>query len=568
MNKNKKTSLQEKRVKSQTPYSHQDDSSYSEEISYSRRKSISLNMNRSQTRDNVSLNRNRGRTRDNVPLNRSRSNSPYTHQDNISLNRSRSNSPYAHQDNVSLNRNRSNSPYTHQDNVSLNRNRGRTRDNVPLNRSRSNSPYAHQDNVSLNRNRSNSPYTHQDNVSLNRNRGRTRDNVSLNRSRSNSPYAHQDNVSLNGSRSRSPYSRRGNVSLNGSRSRSPYSHRQVISLSRNRNRSSYASREDVLLNRNRKRTPHSSHRGNYLLNVRDIERERRESNVGEENHGRNKSRERNLEEISELRTAISDLGREVRGLRQEKEDQPRTQHSWSPDPSSTRYTKVRKVLEPMDHEYKKAFRTDIERHVTQDTIPAIKRVLGNKFQYTDIELKKVLQNLHRHRRDAYNVSKDPLKSKVNKRRTGINTRRKDKKERRQRGFRHMLSRRDQKLTDLQPSIPWDDWIEGLEAIINDSSYHSDEISESDEEKVQEEKNRNIRPSRNKNSNHVIHVYDKQWRSSKIRNFLRHADLTGESIQNIKVGRKRWYNDQLYIENNSKPPRNAPAWAISSSYRSE
>lgn len=79
----------------------------------------------------------------------------------------------------------------------------------------------------------------------------------------------------------------------------------------------------------------------------------------------------------------------------------------------------------------------------------------------------------------------------------------------------MLSRRDQKLTDLQPSIPWDDWIEGLEAIINDSSYHSDEISESDEEKVQEEKNRNIRPSRNENSNHVIHVYDKQWRSSKV-----------------------------------------------------
>ncbi|PKY62696.1 hypothetical protein RhiirA4_551282 [Rhizophagus irregularis] len=175
--------------------------------------------------------------------------------------------------------------------------------------------------------------------------------------------------------------------------------------------------------------------------------------------------------------------------------------------------------------------------------------------YTDIELKKVLQNLHRHRRDAYNVSKDPLKSKVNKRRTGINTRRKDKKERQQRGFCHMLNRRDQKLTDLQPSIPWDDWIEGLEAIINDSSYHSNEISESDKEKVQEEKNRNIRPSRNENSNHI-------------QNFLRHADLTGESIQNIKVGRKRWYNDQLYIENNSKPPRNALAWAISSSYRSE
>ncbi|CAB4429335.1 unnamed protein product [Rhizophagus irregularis] len=401
-------------------------------------------MNRSQTRDNVSLNRNRGWIQDNVPLNRSRSNSPY-----------------AHQDNVSLNRNRSNSPYTHQDNVSLNR-------------SKSNSPYAHQDNISLNRNRSNSPYTYQDNVSLNRNRGQTRDNVPLNRSRSNN--AHQDNVSLNRNMSNSPYTHQDNdnVSLNESRSRSPYSHQQVIS--------------------NRKRTPHSSHRENYLLNVRDIERERRESNVSEENHGRNKSRERNRKEISELCTAISNLGRE---------------------------DEVVQILKGLDDfltiDHKNRW-TDIERHVTQDTIPAIKRVLGNKFQYTDIELKK-------------------------------------KKERQQRGFCHMLNRRDQKLTDLQPSIPWDDWIEGLEAIINDSSYHSNEISESDKEKVQEEKNRNIRPSRNENSNHI-------------QNFLRHADLTGESIQNIKVGRKRWYNDQLYIENNSKPPRNALAWAISSSYRSE
>jgi hypothetical protein len=58
-------------------------------------------------------------------------------------------------------------------------------------------------------------------------------------------------------------------------------------------------------------------------------------------------------------------------------------------------------------------------------MPAIKRALGDKFQYTETELKKVLQNLHRHRRDAYTVSLNPLKSKANKQRTGINSRRKD-----------------------------------------------------------------------------------------------------------------------------------------------
>jgi hypothetical protein len=55
----------------------------------------------------------------------------------------------------------------------------------------------------------------------------------------------------------------------------------------------------------------------------------------------------------------------------------------------------------------------------------MKKALGDQFQYTDTELKKVLQNLHRHRRDAYTVSLNSLKSKANKQRIGINSRRKD-----------------------------------------------------------------------------------------------------------------------------------------------
>ena len=58
-------------------------------------------------------------------------------------------------------------------------------------------------------------------------------------------------------------------------------------------------------------------------------------------------------------------------------------------------------------------------------MPVIKRALGDRFQYTDTKLKKVLQTLHRHRRDAHTISMDPLKLKANKQRTGTNTRRKD-----------------------------------------------------------------------------------------------------------------------------------------------
>ena len=45
----------------------------------------------------------------------------------------------------------------------------------------------------------------------------------------------------------------------------------------------------------------------------------------------------------------------------------------------------------------------------------------------------------------------------------------------------MLDTNDKMLTDLQPSMEWDDWIKDLKRIIDESNYHSDEISESDED---------------------------------------------------------------------------------------
>jgi hypothetical protein len=46
----------------------------------------------------------------------------------------------------------------------------------------------------------------------------------------------------------------------------------------------------------------------------------------------------------------------------------------------------------------------------------------------------------------------------------------------------MVDTSDQMLTDLQPSMEWDDRIKNLKEIIENSNYHSDEVSESDEEK--------------------------------------------------------------------------------------
>ena len=69
-------------------------------------------------------------------------------------------------------------------------------------------------------------------------------------------------------------------------------------------------------------------------------------------------------EIAELRLAVSDLAREVRELRYEKEvSRTRTQHSLFPSPLPTNSSKVRKTLEPMNHGYRKAFRVSISYYI-------------------------------------------------------------------------------------------------------------------------------------------------------------------------------------------------------------
>ena len=69
----------------------------------------------------------------------------------------------------------------------------------------------------------------------------------------------------------------------------------------------------------------------------------------------------------------------------------------------------------------------------------------------------------------------------------------------------MLTIRDSILTDLQPSsMEWNEWVENIRKVIEDSNYHLDEVSESDDEKAQNEKDDMIRPAQKEDSNHVLH----------------------------------------------------------------
>lgn len=68
---------------------------------------------------------------------------------------------------------------------------------------------------------------------------------------------------------------------------------------------------------------------------------------------------------------------------------------------------------------------EIAPHVSKHIMKEIARALTGRFQYKDIELKWVLQNLHRHRRESWMVSLDPDKTRLEKKRKGTNSRRKD-----------------------------------------------------------------------------------------------------------------------------------------------
>lgn len=81
----------------------------------------------------------------------------------------------------------------------------------------------------------------------------------------------------------------------------------------------------------------------------------------------------------------------------------------------------------------------------------------------------------------------------------------------------MCSTDDQVLVDCKPdNISDRQFRKDLEKIMDESAYHSDEVSETDEEKAQEETDTNVRP-RNKEETdvHVLRVYDKPWRSRRV-----------------------------------------------------
>ena len=78
----------------------------------------------------------------------------------------------------------------------------------------------------------------------------------------------------------------------------------------------------------------------------------------------------------------------------------------------------------------------------------------------------------------------------------------------------MHNTNDDILINYRPdSLQEDNYIADIEAIIENGAYHSDEVSETDDEKTQEEVSRHIRPkNKNESDHHILRLHDGPIRS--------------------------------------------------------
>jgi len=82
----------------------------------------------------------------------------------------------------------------------------------------------------------------------------------------------------------------------------------------------------------------------------------------------------------------------------------------------------------------------------------------------------------------------------------------------------MVYTKDKLLTDCHPSdISFEEFLKDCESAINTSELHSDERSSDDEALAQKERDDKDRPEQILNTNSVIKVYNKQWRSTRVCN---------------------------------------------------
>ncbi|CAB5359778.1 unnamed protein product [Rhizophagus irregularis] len=180
--------------------------------------------------------------------------------------------------------------------------------------------------------------------------------------------------------------------------------------------------------------------------------------------------------------------------------------------------------------------------IYEKLIPELKKLMSGHYNPSVTQLSDWLRSMHKHKRDRQRKRQSGQLDKVD-RRMHVNARLSEKKNRRVKAAIKLYERNDANIQEFDK--------DELLPMLLQNDCHSIEQSDSEDE------------SRQKlpNNKRFLHVYDREWRSNKLKHLLRNVlDPEAEYIQHAKKQRERIYDDDMYFTS-SEPLKNAPEWAL-------
>ncbi|GET59115.1 hypothetical protein GLOIN_2v1786037 [Rhizophagus irregularis DAOM 181602=DAOM 197198] len=180
--------------------------------------------------------------------------------------------------------------------------------------------------------------------------------------------------------------------------------------------------------------------------------------------------------------------------------------------------------------------------IYEKLIPELKKLMSGHYNPSVTQLSDWLRSMHKHKRDRQRKRQSGQLDKVD-RRMHVNARLSEKKNRRVKAAIKLYERNDANIQEFDK--------DELLPMLLQNDCHSIEQSDSEDE------------SRQKlpNNKRFLHVYDREWRSNKLKHLLRNVlDPEAEYIQHAKKQRERIYDDDMYFTS-SEPLKNVPEWAL-------
>ncbi|GET54785.1 hypothetical protein GLOIN_2v1840618 [Rhizophagus irregularis DAOM 181602=DAOM 197198] len=196
-----------------------------------------------------------------------------------------------------------------------------------------------------------------------------------------------------------------------------------------------------------------------------------------------------------------------------------------------------KTIKPNDNlDDNETFNSPKNVEIRSRLIPELRRAIFPNYKPSVAQLTNWLSALHKSRRSQTQLKKSG-KSDEDSRRVHNNSRVQNKKLRRIKAAKDLYRKSDERIIGYEKRQ--------LLKMLANRSYHSPEISESDEEN----------PDKT-----IVCVYDYSWRSQELKNLLRNViDSHSADIQTAKLQRPRQYDDEVQHFDRMHP-EDAPQWS--------